>query len=307
MILVTGSAGLLGANLMMTLWKMNRPVSGLYRGARFALPNLETVRIDLCDFEALVSVVVRLRPSWIVHCAAATNVDWCQNHPEETFRDNVAATKNVARAAGMCDARMVYISTDAVYGDGSGPHSETEPARPLNVYAQSKWEGEQAAQNEIGSALILRTTLYGWNAQNKTSLAEWVLSQLRGGKTVPGFVDVMFNPLLANDLAEVIVSLMDRECSGVYNVAGSESCSKFEFATGLAKIFGLDDRQVQRASIQDAHLAAARAQNSTLDTSKVRAATAGPMPDVTAGLLRFRMLENSGYATVLKSYVSEAA
>jgi dTDP-4-dehydrorhamnose reductase len=306
-VLVTGSAGLLGANLVMVLRNRDRRVAGLYRGARFAPPQVETTRVDLSDFEALASVAARLEPSWIVHCAAATNVDWCETHQDEAFRDNVTATSNVARIARIYGANMVYISTDAVYGDGPNAHTETEEPRPHNVYARTKLEGEEVALKELEGVLVLRTTLYGWNAQNKTSLAEWVLRQLSAGKTIPGFVDVIFNPLLANDLAEVIVTLIDRGCSGIYNVAGSESCSKYEFAARLARVFGLDPGRVQQASIKNANMAAVRACNSTLDTSKVSAETGSPTPAIEAGLLRFKVLDDSGFVTELKSYLKEVA
>src|SRR5262249_49817526 len=227
------------------------------------------------------------------------------SHISEAFRDNVAATRNVALAAKSCAARIVYISTDAVYGDGMTAHTESDEPRPLNVYAESKLKGEEIAKAEAESALIVRTTLYGWNAQSKSSLAEWILRELRRRNQVPGFTDVTFNPLLANDLAEQLVAMIDHDRSGVYNVVGSESCSKYEFAVALAGVFGLDPSLVKQTSIKDSKLAAVRACNSTLDTSKLTAVTGSPTPHVKGGLVRFKALEDSGYVTMLKSYIKE--
>jgi hypothetical protein len=72
--------------------------------------------------------------------------------------------------------------------------------------------------------------IYGWNAQNKESLAEWVLRRLEEGRDVPGFTDVFFTPLLANDLAAILFAMLQRELTGLYHVVGSERISKFEFA-----------------------------------------------------------------------------
>jgi dTDP-4-dehydrorhamnose reductase len=139
-----------------------------------------------------------MRPAWIVHCAAATNVDWCESHPVECMRVNAEAAGALARAARSIGARLVYISTDSVFDGVSGGYRETDPVSPVNHYARSKASGESAVLDEIPDALVLRTNIYGWNLQSKHSLAEWALARLEGGEVVPGFRDVSFSPLLVN-------------------------------------------------------------------------------------------------------------
>jgi dTDP-4-dehydrorhamnose reductase len=149
------------------------------------------------------------------------------------------------------------------------------------------------AEKEVLAAhpdsIIVRVTFYGWsNLRHKPSLAEWILNQLKHGLDVPGFTDVFFCPILANDLAGILLEMHDRELSGVYHVVGSEKISKYEFAVRLAKLFGFDPARVLRSSIDAAKLGAPRPKDTSLDCNKISEALGRSMPDVDAGLRRFK-------------------
>jgi dTDP-4-dehydrorhamnose reductase len=250
--------------------------------------------------------VMSLRPTRIVHCAAATNVDWCEEHPQEASVINAHASGVLGELAQELGAQLIYISTDAVFDGKRGHYRETDAPAPLNVYAESKLQGEQEVLGKNSAALIVRVNIYGWNAQNKFSLAEWVLAQLSSGKQVPGFTDVQFTPILANDLAEVLLTMLDRGLSGLYHVGGSEKISKFEFARRVALVFGFDPGLVVPARIAEARLRAKRAPDMSLNTGKVSAVLGYPMPDVESGLRRLCELKEAGYPQKLKSYLREA-
>jgi len=304
-VLVTGSAGLLGANLVSVLQSSGQIVSGFHRKACFAPRDLITLQVDLTERNSVEETVSRVRPDWIVHCAAATNVDWCEVHSDSAKKDNVEASRNVARAAKLTGARLIYISSDAIYGEKDSPHLETDVPDPLTVYAQTKLQGENAVREESESALIVRTNIFGWNAQNKSSLAEWILFRLRRHEEVGGFVDVTFNPLLANDVADILAAMMEQRCSGVYNLASAEACSKYEFAIRIAQVFGLDEKLVRRSYLRDARLAAPRARNAVLDTTRLASLLGRPLPRLEEGLLRFKELEDSGFVKTLKGNIRE--
>ena len=190
-----------------------------------------------------------------------------------------------------------------VFDGERGHYSETDTPAPLNVYATTKLQGEREVLARLNSeAIIARVSLYGWNAQNKDSLAEWVLKRLTLGKVVPGFSDVFFCPALANDVAEVLLELVDQNLSGIYHVVGSECISKYEFARRVAAKFAFDPEQVFATRMADAKLKALRPRDTSLNTRpKSRAALGRSMPDVDAGLRRFVELRESGYADQLKN------
>jgi dTDP-4-dehydrorhamnose reductase len=300
LILVTGASGLLGANFIaMARGRGEELVAASHRHA-VRLPGVQTVQAELSDEETAREVVRHFKPEWIVHCAALTDVDRCEEFPQEAIRVNVDMSRVLAREAQTLGASMIYISTDAVFDGIRGGYSEEDLPSPINIYAKTKLAGEKAVEEELENALIIRINIYGWNAQNKLSLAEWILERLDAGEPVPGFRDVMFSPMLVNDLVEVILEMMKRPLKGVYHVAGSESCSKYDFARGVARVFGYDEELVRSVSVKGAALKAPRPQNMTLRVDKIRTALSISLPDVISGIRHFKTLRDSGFVAELR-------
>ncbi len=140
MMVVTGASGLLGASVVLQVRRLGLAVAGLYHCHPLQIPGTAMRRADLVDFAATRELMRNLKPGTIIHCAAATSVDWCESHPEETEEINVRASALLAEMACELGARLVYISTDAVFDGGQGNYSETDPARPgQRVRAGRNW------------------------------------------------------------------------------------------------------------------------------------------------------------------------
>jgi dTDP-4-dehydrorhamnose reductase len=195
---------------------------------------------------------------------------------------------------------LVYISTDAVFDGAAGGYSERDPVSPLNQYARSKMAGEIAVLREMPDALILRTTIYGWNLQPKHSLAEWALARLEGGQPVPGFADVTFAPVLVNDLARWILELIHHNSTGIFHVGSAEPCSKYQFLCQTADVFNLNAALVRKTCLADSTLAAPRPRHTWLRVDKIAATLGHPMPAVRDGLEHFRHLREDGLPERLK-------
>jgi dTDP-4-dehydrorhamnose reductase len=306
MILVTGASGLLGASLVSLAQEQGREVIGLYHRHPINMDGAQFLSVDLTDQPETCRVFQELRPSAVVHCAAATDVDWCEEHPYESHTLNVMVPTAIAAIAARSNARLLFISTDSVFDGARGNYAETDVPAPVNVYARTKLQGEREVLRQYPMAVVARVNFYGWNAQNKENLAEWILTQLALGRPVPAFSDVIFSPLLANDLAEIILALLDQNVSGLYHVVGSEPISKFEFATRLASTFDLDASQVVPSLLANANLKAQRPLDTSLNTEKVSAAFGRALPDVETGLRRFIQLHKSGYTDRIKSDLAGA-
>jgi dTDP-4-dehydrorhamnose reductase len=300
MILITGVSGLLGANLLLLAQDKGLDAVGLYH--RNAIDPAAAMRqaADLTDAVETARILQKLSPSYIVHCAAATDVDWCEAHPTEANRVNVAAAATIANFTSRTGAKLVYVSTDSVFDGEVGNYAETDTPAPVNVYAKTKLQGEREVLHRDPSAIIARVNLYGWNAQNKDSLAEWILKELGLGRSVPGFSDVIFCPMLVNDLAEILLEMLDRGLSGLYHLVGSDAVTKYEFAMRVASEFGYDATQVVPKRLSDSKLKAPRPRNTSLNTGKISQAMGRTMPDVDAGLRRFHELKERGYVDRLK-------
>ncbi len=307
MILVTGASGLLGSKVVSHALDINHQVAGISHSYSWPVPGADTCNLDLRDFAATRRLVESLKPSTIIHCAAATNVDWCEENPAEADCLNVQVSIFLAQIAAELGAHFVQISTDSVFDGERGNYSESDTPAPLNVYARTKLLAEREVRRVHPSPLIVRVTFYGWNIQNKQSLAEWILDGLTAGKKVPGFTDVHFCPILANDLAETLLSMVDRGCDGIYNAVGSERTSKYDFARRLAVVFGLDADQIVPVSIKDAVLRASRPRDTSLTTKKIVRELGQAMPDVESGLRKFRELRERECARTLQSCFSGAA
>lgn len=303
MILITGASGLLGANLMLSARQRGLKTLALSHACPVRNPGGETVQADLSDEGNISRLLEHYRPRFFIHAAAATNVDWCELHPENAHRLNVDMSRYLAGAAASVGAQFAYISTDSVYSGDTGNYDEASEPAPVNIYAKTKLEGERAVQAVLPDALIVRTNIYGWNAQEKKSLAEWIIGELECGRTVRGFRDVFFNPLLATDLAEALFDALDLGISGICHVAGDESISKYEFARQVAVTFGRDPGLVTEHTLADAVLTAPRPRNTTLLTHKIAAIMGRPMPNVAKGLQRFKQQRTNGIHAELKKLV----
>ncbi|MDD1670845.1 MAG: SDR family oxidoreductase [Methanomicrobiales archaeon] len=302
MILVTGSSGLLGANFVLTALQRQEEVNATFHRNVIKVPGVRDVELDITDPDSVERVIASLHPDWIVHCAAATGVDWCEDHPGDCRSVNEEATRSLALAARTSSSSMVYISTDSVYRGTDGNYGEDSPADPVNVYGHSKLAGEDAVREVLKDFLIIRTNIFGWNLQPKYSLAEWFLNKLEAGEQVPGLTDVIFSPLLVNDLSEIILDLMQAGRFGTFNIGSREPCSKFEFGRMIAETFHLDPDLVRPARLRDLHLRAARPQDTSLNTGKISRTLGRSMPDVKSQLARFRFLKDTGFAGELKGY-----
>ena len=202
-LLITGASGLLGANLVLAAHEDHEVIALYYRHA-IELEGVHSMSADLSQPGKAKELFVNLQPDWVIHCAADTSIDELESNPERAFQMNRDMAANVAEAAREVGAKMVHISTDAVFDGRGGPYREGDPTEPVNVYGKSKLAGERAVQAVCPEALIIRTNIFGWNAQPKTSLAEWFINNLKQGNPCKGFVDVFFNPLLVNHLCVII-------------------------------------------------------------------------------------------------------
>jgi dTDP-4-dehydrorhamnose reductase len=304
MILVTGASGLLGVNLLCRARDRGLEATGLCHRHILRVPGLSTFSVDLADDSASRNLLLRLRPRAIVHCAAATNVDWCEDHPAEAEKLNAKVSGDLAGIASELDARFLYVSTDAIFDGRTGNYSEEDRPSPINVYARSKLCGETQVSERHPRAAIVRLTLYGWNAQNKLSLAEWALKRLKEGAQVPGFTDVYFNPLPATDLADTFLAMLEHDLAGVYHLGSAERVSKYDFIRLVAEVFGFERDRVLPARLADAGLRAQRALDTSLDTTKIRNALRCELPDVLSGIRNFRAQQGNGYSQRLKSYLT---
>lgn len=303
--LVTGASGLLGSNLALAAAERGFPLVAGHGRRPIQLPGAANVAWDLLDDAATKEIFDSVQPAWIVHCAAATDVDWCETNPEEAYRINAEVPRRLALIASELDALMVFISTDAVFDGRRGSYEESQPPSPINVYGRTKVAAEAFVEAGAPESLVIRTNLFGWSPSGRRGLAEWVLSRLETGLPFPAFFDIRFSPLLATDLAHLVLDMIAADLRGLYHVNASDSCTKYEFAMSLARSFDLDPAGIRRSSVAAARFPAERPRDTSLQTGKVASDLGRPMPLVASGIERLRVQRDLGYRDSLRAMIEE--
>lgn len=219
--------------------------------------------LDLTCHDKLGLAIKSINPDYVIHCAAITNVENCENDYSLAYTTNALATKNlVSLLAG--EVKTVYISTDSVFNGESGNYVEDDLPSPLNNYAKTKLAGELFIEGLTKNHIIIRTNIFGWNRVRGESFAEWVVHSLDQNKQINMFNDVFFSPLYTNTLAGYIDRLLDINFTGRIHLASLNTMSKYDFGVRLAKIFGLNQSLITPSSIEKSSLKARRPKNTSL-------------------------------------------
>jgi dTDP-4-dehydrorhamnose reductase len=275
-LLVTGCSGMLGGNLVFAL-QGRYDLYGIYNTS--ANPELrQSFQLDLTDTDRLGDIVAEIRPDAVVHCAALTNVDACEDDYVLARRINALASRNLVEASGS-QTRFIYISTDSVFDGRRGGYSETDLPSPLNSYAKSKLEGEWYVEQESRNYVIIRTNMFGFNRIKGQSFAEWIINNLTQRKKINMFTDVVFSAVSVFALVEFINRLTMSDFIGRLNIGVCSPISKYDFGVRLANIFGLDASLISPMSVDEFKFKAKRPKNTSLDISKAKDIL-GTMPDI---------------------------
>jgi dTDP-4-dehydrorhamnose reductase len=314
-ILITGASGLVGLNLALEAARRgpleNRggeKGKGEGRSEIFGTVNSHPIKTQ--TFEVIVSdllapgeperLIDNTQPDWVINCAALAIVDACENEPELAKRLNIELPQKLAAYVTRGGARLVHLSTDAVFDGRRGDYTEEDVPNPLSVYSKTKLAGEQAVLEANPEAVVARINVFGWSLSGSRSLGEWFYYNLNAGKQVMGFTDVFFCPLLVNDLAGVLLQMLSLNLKGLYHAVSQECLSKYHFGLSLARRFGLDESLIKPASVDEARLKAVRSNNLTLRSDKLAEALGYQLPTVAGGLEGFYKLYEAGYPDRVK-------
>lgn len=289
-LLITGGSGLLGSNIVKLASSRYR-VYATYCSHPTDIPGSEFIPLDVTDRESTLSIFREIRPGLAIHAAALARVDYCEEQPQEAQKINVEGTENVAMAARETGTKLIYISTDSVFDGECGMYGEEAAPHPINNYARTKLAGEKTVQHLTENSIIVRTAFYGWSLRGQTSIAEWVVGNLRAGNSLGMFTDVFFSPIFVGNLAEALIEMGQRNLSGAYHVTGSERCSKYDFGQALAEAFGFDRHLVHPTSITEASLTALRPRDISLAVNKVSAEIYTPLLGLKEGVEQFKEQE----------------
>lgn len=248
----------------------------------------EVVGVDLNDFdisqEAAVQKAFReIRPEFVYHLAAYTDVDGCEANPQLAMQVNADGAGNLARASAEVGATMLYVSTDYVFdGSGKRPWREDDATNPLSVYGKSKLQGELAVAAGLKEHIIARSSwLFGPRGKNFVSTILKFAAQKDELRVVS---DQRGSPTYTRHLAVKLAELINCKAYGIFHVTGSGSCSWFEFTQEILKLSGFDRVRVVPISTQESARRAPRPAFSVLENRRLVELGFGLLPHWTKGL-----------------------
>jgi len=224
-ILVTGSKGMLATDLI-------KELEGIY-----GVTGRDIHDYDICDRDSAVGEIKRIKPDYVINCAAYTQVDKCETESDLAFAVNAEGVKNLALGCKQAGSMLCQISTDFVFdGKKGSSYAETDRVNPLSVYGKSKLEGEKHVQGILGDYLIVRTSwLFGRSGKN---FVETISGLAKEREVLEVVDDQTGSPTFTVDLARAIKLLIETSARGIYHVCNSGVCSWYDFACKISELTG---------------------------------------------------------------------
>jgi len=260
-IFVTGSGGMLGYDVCECLRGYHK-ITGLDIPGKKASSagGLDFHGIDITDRGPLSAVFREEAPEVVIHCAAWTDVDGCEEDPGRAERVNFNGTVNTGKAALDVNAHLIFISTDFIFdGNSAQPYLENDPAFPLNVYGKTKLRSEEWIKENMASYTVVRTSwLFGRHGRN---FAETIRGKALSGERLRIVDDQTGSPTYTRDLALSLGKIIDQgdlHDGQTYHITNSGQCSWYEFAKEIVSINGLDASIVEPISSGELTRAARR-------------------------------------------------
>lgn len=296
-IFVTGVAGQLGHDVMNELAKRGHEGVGTDLAAEYAgiqdgsaVTKMPYVQLDITDKEAVEKIIFEVNPDAVIHCAAWTAVDLAEDEDKQAKvrAINAGGTRNIADACKKLDCRMMYISTDYVFnGQGTEPwQPDCKEYAPLNVYGQTKLEGELAVSGTLEKYFIVRIAwVFGLNGNN------FIKTMLNVGKkydTVRVVNDQIGTPTYTYDLARLLVDMIETEKYGYYHATNEGGyISWYDFCCEIYRQAGYATKVLPVTTEEYGLSKAARPFNSRLDKKKLVENGFEPLPTWQDALERY--------------------
>ena len=261
--LITGASGMLGAALVKK-WQNKFEVFATDKKNFTNSPAKNFMPFDLLS-NSYDELMQWAKPDIIIHCAAITNVDYCEENPKQAMAVNADSVKKFLKYGS--DSRLIFISSDAVFPDEIHMASEKDQTSPENVYGQTKEIGEKYIEESMGSHVVIRTTIVGKNINPlNQGFVEWIVNSVKSGKDIKLFDDAIFTPISIWDLAKEIEWIMKSDISGVFHLVGETPISKYDFGKKICERLGLDTKLIKKGSINDIVFKAKRSKDQTMDS-----------------------------------------
>jgi len=267
-ILVTGSAGLVGTQIVKDLLDNHMQVYSCYNQTK---PKLGIItHLDLTKKDDIVNTMSRIRPNVVIHLGAMTDVELCETEKVLAKKINTDATEILALESEKYNSFFLYMSTDYVFDGNSGMKKEEDKPNPINFYGKSKLDGEKIFEKITTPNIIVRTsTPFGIHSK-KISFPLWVKKNLELKKEIPVLINQYTSPSYVPNISKMMLEIIDKRITGIIHLAGATKISRYDLALHIAKITNLNEYLLKLTKIEEMSWKAQRPIDSSLDVSKAK-------------------------------------
>lgn len=251
-ILITGANGLLGQHLVNLLLHTTEYdiIATSKSDPRNIIQNtrIHYYALDITEGMEVNLLINKLQPDTIIHCAALTQIDECEQNPIKAWEVNVTATRFIVDAAKKINAFFVFLSTDFVFDGANGPYKEVDAVNPVSYYGSTKVAAEKAVRESGLQYAIIRTCLLYGNILfgNRSNIITWVKDNLEKGQIIKVVSDQMRTPTYVEDLARGILLAVEKKVVGLFHLSGKDFISPYEMAIDTAAYLKLDASLIQK-------------------------------------------------------------
>ena len=293
-LLITGVSGFLGWNIcryiqstpaLQSHWSL----VGTHLTQPVKLDHCQQHQVDLTDELALESLFKREKPDAVIHAAAASKPNDCQNNPDMSYKINVQASANIAKLCSSANIPLIFTSTDLVFDGTEAPYTESDECSAISVYGKHKVEAEETILTLYPEALVCRMPLMFGDAPAHASLFfSFVLKALKAGDELRLFNDDVRVPVSGQVAAQGLLHVLGK-ASGILHMGGDEQVTRYEFGQKIVESFGIEGAKLTPISMDDVDFAAPPSKNVAMDCGLARALGFHP-PSLAAQLTSLKYL-----------------
>ena len=228
--------------------------------------------LDITNKNELRKVILDINPDIVIHTAAITDLDWCENNEDEAYNVNTNSTVYIKNVIQEINSKMIFISTDSVFDGKIGNYEEDSEKNAINVYSKTKLKAEKEISS-YNKTLIVRGTFYGLRNGMKESFFSYLINKLKKNEKIRVPVNKISNGISVEKFSGIVKEMIERDLRGVYHIGSNDFKNNFEFAQHFAHKFNFNRNLIERCVFDEIYetkkLTAKRPLNTTLDITKI--------------------------------------
>ena len=271
-ILITGGTGIFGLNFAIRK-NRNYKIYLIQNKKKLVLlkniPNVFLLNKKIDNKKKIRKILHQLKPKYVIHAAAITDLEFCENNRKKSKIVNFHLTKNISDECKKINCKLIFLSSDQLFDGKKDYYNENSKTNPLNFYSELKIRSENYIKKSMKNFLIIRTNFFGWGPNYRTSFSDNVIFNLKKEVKINILEDVYFNPISLKYLCESIDKLIKMNKKGVFNISSSKKISKYNLAVKIANTFKLNKDFIKKISLNKLSSEVLRPNNMSLNNNRL--------------------------------------